>query len=195
MTRFAFLVFLVLGCRSPGSRYYTLVATPTDAPAAPTNDLQLDVLPVDVPADVDRAEIVVRTSAGEVTPVETRSWIAPLSREVRRAFSDDLTRELGARDIAGVTPAAGMPVYRIKLAVKRFDSLLGKRAVIEAISTVHDTASETATLVCSHHVSEDARAGYPALAEAHQRALATIAKQVAAGVRSIRAGTAACAAP
>ncbi|HEY4177914.1 MAG TPA: PqiC family protein [Kofleriaceae bacterium] len=195
MFRLVVLAALVAGCRSPGSHYYTLVAAPSEAPSPATNEIQIDVLPVDVPADVDRAEIVVRTGTGEVTPVDTRSWIAPLPREIRRAFSDDLTRLLGARDIAGLAAAAGVPTFRVKLAVQRFDSQLGQRAVIEAVSTVHDISSEAPILVCSHRATETAAAGYAGLAEAHQRALAAIAKQVAESVRSIRAGSPACAAP
>jgi uncharacterized lipoprotein YmbA len=190
----ALLLFAVVACRSAGSSYYTLVAPSADAPSAATNDLQLDVLPVDVPADVDRAEIVVRTSAGEVTPVQTRSWIAPLALEIRHALSVDLTNALGARDIAGVTPADRVPTFRIKLSVQRFESLIGKRAIVEAISTVRDTSGTSPALVCSHRASEDAGAGYAALAEAHQRALATIAKQIADSVRSMQAGSVGCSA-
>lgn len=192
MTRL-WIVLALLACRSDSARYYTLVASPADSPAPATNEIQLDVLPVDVPADVDRAEIVVRDSDGEVTPVDTRAWIAPLAREIRHAFSDDLTRNLGARDIADVTPADGVPIIRIKLAVQRFESLLNKKAVIEAISTVRDSATDKPALVCSHRASEDAKSGYNGLAEAHQRALATIAKQVADGVKSLRAGNPVCA--
>jgi uncharacterized protein len=189
----AVLLLALVACRSAGSSYYTLVSPAVDTPSAATNELQLDVLPVDVPADVDRAEIVVRTSAGEVTPVQTRSWIAPLALELRHAFSDDLTHALGARDIAGVTAAEGIPTFRVKLAVQRFESLIGKRATIEAVSTIRDTSGTAPALVCSHRASEAAGAGYAALAEAHQRALVTIAKQVADSVRSMRAGSASCA--
>ena len=181
------------GCRSASTHYYTLVPAADAAPAPATTELQIDVLAVDVPPDVDRAEMVVRQGPGELTPVETRSWIAPLSFEIRRAFSDDLGRELGARDISGVTPADGVPTYRIKLVVQRFESLLGKRAVIDAISTVRAATGTSPALVCSHHASEPARAGYDGIAEAHQRALASIAKQIAASVRSFREGPAACA--
>jgi uncharacterized lipoprotein YmbA len=181
----------MFACRSPTSRYYTLVAAPTDTPA-PSIDLQIDVLPVDVPPDVDRAEIVVRDGPGEVTPVDTRSWIAPLALEIRRALSNDLTRDLGARDIAGVTPADDVPTYRIKLAVHRFESQLGKRAVIEAVATVREASGTGPPLVCSFSASEQPRDGYDGLAEAHQRALATIATDVAASVRSLRAGSPAC---
>jgi len=182
-------------CRSAGASYYTLVAQPEDAAATgAVPSFQLDVLPVDVPPDVDRAEIVVRDSTGQVTPVQTRAWIAPLARELRHAFSDDLTRALGGvRDIAGVTPADGMPVFRVKLVVKRFESQLDKRALIEAISTVRDPSKTLPVLVCSHRASEAARPGYAALAEAHQRALTTIAKQIARSIQALQAGSpAAC---
>lgn len=193
--RLVVVILVATACRSAGTSYYTLVSAPVDPPATATNDLQLDVLPVDVPADVDRAELVVRTGSGEVTPVQTRSWIAPLTREIRHAFSDDLSRALGARDIADLTPAAGIPTFRVKLSVRRFESLLGKRAVIEAVSTVRDTSGDGPALVCSHHASEDAGAGYAAIAEAHQRALAAIAKQVADSIRAMRQGAGACAKP
>ena len=185
------VVIAVIGCRSAGSHYYTLVAPDTEQVVA-TNELQIEVLPVDVPPEVDRAELVVREGPGELTPVDTRSWIAPLPLEIRRALSDELSHQLGARDIAGVTPADGIPTYRIKLAVQRFESLLGKRALIDAISTIREASGSSPALVCSHHASENARSGYDGIAEAHQRALASIAKQVAASLRSLRGGTPSC---
>ncbi len=180
-------------CRSAGPSYYTLVAPPDDSAALPSGELQLDVLPVEVPPEVDRAEIVVREGRGKLTPVETRSWISPLPREIRRAFANELSQALGARDIAGLTPAEGVPMFRIKLAVQRFESALGERALIEAVSTIREAAGGTPGLVCSHRAREVAGAGYDGLAEAHQRALAKIAKQVAASVRSLRGGAGACA--
>ena len=184
----------LFACRSASSHYYTLVAPGDDAPAPVTNELQLDVLPVDVPPDVDRAEIVVREGPGEVTPVDTRAWIAPLSHELRRAFSDDLTRVLGARDIAGLTPTAGVPTYRVKLAVQRFESVLADHALIEAVSTVREATGSAPALVCSHRAREAAKSGYDGIAEAHQQALVEIAKQIAEEVRAAAAGRPACAA-
>lgn len=183
---------LLLGCRSAATSYYTLVAPGADATPALTNELQLDVLPVDVPPDVDRAEIVVRQHAGQVTPVETRSWIAPLGAELRRAFSNDLSGQLGARDIAGLSASDGIPTYRVKLGVQRFESVLGEHALIEAVSTVREAGGSVPPLVCSHRAREAAASGYEGIAEAHQKAIATIAKQVADEVRSIRAGHPAC---
>ncbi|HEX4422252.1 MAG TPA: ABC-type transport auxiliary lipoprotein family protein, partial [Kofleriaceae bacterium] len=120
-------------CRSANSEYYTLLAPPSEHRAPVTETVtetatgatngtangtaneaineafQLDVLPVDVPPEVDRTEIVVREGPGKLTPVETRSWISPLPRELRHALSDDLSHALGVRDVAGATPATGVP--------------------------------------------------------------------------------------
>jgi uncharacterized lipoprotein YmbA len=190
------LIVTVLGlvaCRSDGPTFYTLVSPPDDTASAPTNELQIDVLPVDVPPEVDRAEMVVREGRGQLTPVDTRSWISPLPREIRRAFANELSHELGVRDIAGISAAEGIPTFRIKLAVQRFESVLGQRALIEAVSTVRDANGTVPVLVCSHRASEDAKPGFAGLAEAHQRALLTIAKQVAASVRSLSSGAGTCA--
>jgi uncharacterized lipoprotein YmbA len=186
------LALVVVGCRSATTEYYTLVVPPRDQAAPVAETFQLDVLPVDVPPEVDRPEIVVREGRGRLTPVDTRSWISPLPRELRHALSDDLSHALGVRDVAGATPVPAIPTYRVKLVVQRFESSLGSRASIEAISTVRDSNGQTPPLVCSHRASESAGAGYEALAEAHQRALATIAEQIAAGIRSLQSGAAAC---
>ena len=193
MKTLLFAVVAVAGCRSASSHYYTLVSPAEEAPAPATNELQLDVLPVDVPPDVDRAEIVVREGPGEVVPVDTRAWIAPLSYELRRAFSDDLGRALGARDVDGLTATAGVPTYRVKLAVQRFESVLDDHALIEAVSTVREASGSAPALVCSHRAREAAKGGYDGLAVAHQHALVTIAKQIAEEVRSAAAGHPACA--
>jgi uncharacterized lipoprotein YmbA len=190
----ALLFYALAACRSAPSQYYTLVAPPTDAASVVGNALQLDILPVDVPPDVDRAQMVVRLGSGQVAPADTRSWIAPLPLEIRRALSDELVLALGARDIAGVTPAVGMPVYRIKVNIQRFESALGDRALIDAVWSVREASGTTAQMTCSTRASEPAPGDYEGLAEAHQRALAKIAAAIAAGVRGLAAdGNATCA--
>nr|HEX4314782.1 PqiC family protein [Kofleriaceae bacterium] len=194
------------GCRSAPATYYTLVAPPTATAPATGDRLQLDVLPVDVPADVDRSELVVRLGAGRVAPVDSRSWIAPLPLEIRRALSDDLTGLLGARDVAGLTPAPGQPVYRVKVTVHRFESALGDRALIDAVWSVREagatggsgsagSATSAAPLTCATRASEPAHGDYEGVVEAHQKALATIAAAIATGVHSLASGGAAACPP
>lgn len=194
MTRLALLAWLACAaCRSSPSRYYTLVAPAGAAGVAASNELQIEVLPVDVPPEVDRAQMVVRRGPGEVAPVDTRSWIAPLPLELRRALADALTRSLGVRDVAGLsTSAGGVPTFRIKVVIQRFESMLGERAVIDAVWTIREAGGHAPELVCSTRASEVASGDYAGLAEAHQRALGRIAAHIAAGVRAARAAQTTC---
>lgn len=173
--------FAVGACRSAASHYYTLSAPAGEGAAPASAELQIDVLPVEIPADVDRTQMVVRRSAGEVTPVDTRSWIAPLGMEVHRAISDDLAHALGVREISGVTGTPGILTYRIKLAIHRFESVLNEHARIDAVWTVREAAG--AALTCSSSVTEPAVGSYDDLAVAHQKALQKIAAEIATAVR------------
>lgn len=183
------LTFALAACRSAPTRFYTLLAPePADAPAlrAP---FQLEVLPVDVPAQVEVPQFVIRTGAGEMAKVEARRWIAPLANEIRAALAEDLSRTLGAREVYGLAHGAGLATYRVILKVQRFDSAPGAYARIDAVWTVRPAADEKSTVTCSSSAQETVAAGYEALAQGHQRALAAIAGRIAATISAMQAGT------
>lgn len=184
----AVLLLALFGCRSPATHFYTLVPPSPIASAAPSSPtLQLEILPVDVPADVDRAELVVRRSATEVAAVDGRSWIAPLPQEIHRALADALVRALHARDLGDAAGDPALPTYRVKLVVKRFESALGDAAAIDATWTVRGPKSP-APLACEAAAREATPArDYEALVTAHQHALAQLADDVAATVRAVEA--------
>ncbi|MGH8456414.1 MAG: PqiC family protein [Stenotrophobium sp.] len=185
------LAAMLAACSSLPTHYYTLQppAQATDSTAAMTAAFQIDVLPVEIPAQVDQQQMVVRKGVGEVTPVDTRRWIAPLGSEIRSALSADLSARLGAKDVYGLAAQPGVPTYRIKLNVRRFDSALGVYARIDAVWTVR--SGDSPGPACSSSVSETVAPGYAALAEGHQRALAQIAGDIAASILSARkSGTA-----
>jgi len=173
-----------LGCgAAEAPHYYTLV--PEAAPAitaAAGEPISIEVLPVEVPAQVDTSLMVVREGGAEVVPVGSRRWVAPLHDELRSALSAAVSSQLGARDVAG--GGATGPTYRIKLLVRRFDSSLGANASISAVWTVRDTgAASPRTRTCEAHVTEPAKGGFDALALAHQRAITKLALQIANNIR------------
>ena len=100
--------------------------------------------------------------------------------------------ENAARSLRGLTDYLQHHPNHSSVVVQRFDSSLGARASIEAISTIRDASSQAPAVVCSHRASEEAGPGYEQLAEAHQRAVAAIAAQVAATIRGMQAGAATC---
>lgn len=165
------------GCGStPATHYYTLVPPAGTAVTPAKATLQFEMLPLDLPAQVDRAEIVVRQN-GELTPVDTRQWAAPLGNELRNAFSVALSRQLGAHDVYGLPHDAATPTWRVKLSVQRFDSALGASARIDAAWSLQKIG-ETAIAVCASSVTETVSPGYEALAAGHQQAIEAIAAQI-----------------
>ncbi|MDB5988515.1 MAG: hypothetical protein JWR16_3568, partial [Nevskia sp.] len=91
------LAALLLGigaCSSTAPQFYTLVAPASESSIPASTQFQLEVLPVDIPAQVETPQMVVRESSGQMAKVDTRRWIAPLDAEIRSALSADLSRAL-----------------------------------------------------------------------------------------------------
>lgn len=177
------------GCAStPDTRFYTLLGpAPSAADAAAA--FAIEVLPVSVPGQVDVPQLVVRRSGGELSLVESRQWVAPLGHELRAALADRLTRTLGTQDVYRLAVVPGLPVWRIKVDVTRFDSELGRYALLDAGWSIGGTG-KGARLTCATQVREAVGADYEALVGGHQRALVKLADQIAATVRQLAAGAA-----
>lgn len=177
------------GCASAPVHYYTLVAPAANpSPATAPASLPFELLPVNVPAQVDQPQLVVRQGAQGVALLEGERWIAPLANEVRDALSADLARALNSRDISGLA-GSDKPSLRIKLDLRRFDSQLGSYAMIEgawSVRLLH--GAQPAGISCTSRVSEAVGANYPALVQGHQRALDQLAMQIAAAARSLGNG-------
>ncbi|HZR37838.1 MAG TPA: PqiC family protein [Nevskia sp.] len=185
-------------CAEAPTQFYTLLPPPAAAPpAAAAAPYQIDVQGVEVPPQVATQQMVVRTGAGELVPVDTRRWIAPLGDEIRDALSASLARRLGAHDVHGLSHAVlpegqGLPTWRIRLRVQRFESALGASARIDALWTLRRGDDAAAALTCASSVTESVGPGYEALAEGHQRAVAKLAARIAAALGGAQNGAARC---
>jgi uncharacterized protein len=181
------LTAALTACVSAPTHFYTLQQSATTNPPAVAPFL-IEVLPVAVPAEVDQPELLVRLSEQRVAVLDTERWAAPLATELRSALAADLARDLGTRDLHGLPHPQGVPLYRIQVNVRRFDSWPGRLAVIELDWSIRDNA-EHSVVTCTSSDSEQVEPGYDALVEGHQRAIAQIANDIAAAVRVIAAGS------
>jgi len=180
------------GCASAPLHYYTLI-TPagSNASAATPARYPFELLPVTVPAQVDVTQLVVREGGQGMLPLQDQRWIAPLGDEIRGALAADLGRALGVPDMSSL-PGNGRPRLRIMLDVRRFESVPGDHALIDAawsLRLVGGSGGQDA-LACSSRISEPVAAGYDALVAGHQQALAALAARIAATARSYEAGQA-----
>ncbi len=189
---FASSLLALAGCSSAPTQFYTLLP-PAPQQQAAAASFQIEVQSVDLPPQVSTPELVVRTGSGEMVPVDSRRWIAPLSAEFRDALSADLSSRLGAHDVYGLPNSTapkgqGPATWRISVKVQRFESALGAYARIDALWSLRRAGDNTIAVTCSSSVSETVQPGYPALIEGHQRAVADLAAQIAAGLGAAQQG-------
>jgi uncharacterized lipoprotein YmbA len=181
------------GCASAPDHFHTLLGAATPpATAASAAPMYVEVLAVSVPEQVQRKEMVVTGRDGRIDLLEHERWAGALDAEVGRALSLGVTGQLGAIDVYRTPYPAGATVYRISTNVQRFDSVLDRYALVDAVWSVRQLKSG-AVLTCRSVVRQDAGGGYDGLVAGHRQALDKVASNMATAVRSIAAdGRGAC---
>jgi len=178
------LAFLVAGCSSAPSHFYTLNATAS--PGASTSKISIAVGPISVPAAVDQPQIVVSTGPNQVTFDEFNRWASPLQDNIARVVAENLVAILGTPRVTlfPLTLDAN-PDYRVQIGVRNFDSAPGKSASMDAVWTVRRTKDgkfETGRTSVRETLQES---GYDALAAAHSRGLARLSQDIADAIATM----------
>jgi uncharacterized lipoprotein YmbA len=171
-------------------RFHTLLPAErtATAPAAGGAPLYVGVQAVGIPPQVDHAQWVVRQADESLLLLEQDRWAAPLQDELRGAIIERLVSRWGALDVRFV--AMLVPTtWTVRVDVQRFESIPGREARLEAVWSVTQALKDRAALVCrTHRVEAVSGAGVPALAEAHRRAVSTLADEIGQRLRALHAG-------
>lgn len=186
----ATVLLLLAGCAgSPASRFYTLAApVPPESPAAAAaaRGLPVSVGPIAIPALVDRPQIVVTVGPNEVQLDEYHRWASPLADAIGLAVVGHLGVLLPSPQVMLLSQSPGGPAdTRVAIEVQRFDSVPGSHALLDAIFTVHGTAtgrSATGRTTAREAVRDGS---YETLAAAHSRAVARLAADIAAAIGNV----------
>lgn len=185
---------VLAGCAgSPPASYYTLLPAAKVAPAAgrpaAAPVFALEVMPVNVPLQVDQPQIMLRTADDALSPMYSQRWASPLGEELQAALSHALTAALGAPDISALGASTGVPVWRVQVDVQRFDMLLGGPALIDATWRIRQSGtsqggSAPGVLLCRSLVRVPAPdADLPALVRAQQHAVMALAQTISSAIR------------
>jgi len=178
------LAVVVAGCSSSPSHFYTLSATAV--PSTASSKISVAVGPVSIPAAVDRPQIVVSTSANQVTLDDFNRWASPLQDNLTRVVADNLVALLGTPRVTLFPQTLSADVdYRVQIEIRNFESAPGKSASIDAVWTVRrarDGKTETGRTSAREPVDGN---GYDALAAAHSRAVARLSRDIADVVRAL----------
>ena len=179
------LAILPVACASsPASHFYVLSAATTTTAAS--SDLSVVVGPVSIPAVVDRPQIVVSTGANEVRVDDFNRWASPLQNNISRVVAENLMAMLGTASVNVYPQTLSVDAgYRAAIEVRRFESVPGEAATLDAVWTLRrtkDGKSQTGRTTVREPAPEQ---GYDALAAAHSRALARLSRDIADAVQSL----------
>ena len=178
------LIALVAGCASSPAHFYTLSATAT--PSSTSSRLSIAVGPVSVPAAVDRPQIVVSTSANQVSIDEFNRWASPLQDNITRVVAENLVALLGTPRVTLFPPALSAEVdYRVQIEIRNFESIPGKSSAIDAVWTVRrvrDGKTETGRTSVREPLQDGS---LDALAAGHSRAVARMSQDIAEAIRAL----------
>ena len=167
-----------VGVSSPPTRYYTLRAPTAPEPASIIARYFVTVEAVAVPESVDRPQIVVREGENRVRMLESDRWAEPLRAAVGRLLADEIGRRLPDAQVATYgSPMENSQAVRVLVEVRAFDSRPGAGVQLDAVWRV--LAGNAQRSGRSRIQEPSAAPGIDSLVQAHGRALAALADQLA----------------
>lgn len=185
VTLFVGVIMLTACGRTPPAKFYTLqpVQQSSLGRSLPA-DVGLAVGPVEIPAAVDRAEIVTRDAGNEVSFSQYHRWAAPLRQSIASVMAQNIGTLLG---IQRVTPFTRenifRPTHRVVININRYDSRLSKEFLIDATWSIKDLDGNKPLLIRNSIIREPvATSTYEGLVATQSKALATLSEEIAKAV-------------
>ncbi len=175
------LAALLFGCRSsPPKRFYVLDAIPGQ-PSSPGPTSPLQIASVNIPAALDRQEMVRESAPDALQISDVHRWGAPLADMVQNVLTRDLIERLPAGKV--ILPRAGAPAgaYEITVDILEFNSDAKGHVVLDGGWSLFRLGSDAP--IMGRHVTFDAQASpgdYAAQAQAMSRLLGRLADDIAA---------------
>ncbi len=184
----ALLVSAGVGCTSAPVRYYTLTPTPDKTLPASQTTLPIEVRVLHIPPQLNRAELMVRAGATEMTLLENERWASPVSDEIKDALRLELQRRLGAD---GFRPA--LATLTLDIDVQRLEAELGQYALLEASWSANLSAAGRRSIgarvtTCTFQADEKIHSDYAGMVEGYQREIAAFADAIVAVLMSPASG-------
>ncbi len=181
---------LLTACASsPPATFYRLTSEPSNVPDAvvsATFTQSIAVGPVSVPEAVNRPQFVVSDGPNRVVVLESCRWASPLKNGIAEAVALDLSRDLGARVVPMTQSAADQARFDVSLDVQRFDLVVGDAALLEVVWTIKRRDASIEPILGRSSVREPVQTSgdpYDGLVAAQVRALASVAREIAAQLR------------
>jgi uncharacterized protein len=179
------LCMTLAGCfgTSRPIEYFTL--TPLPRPAGLTEGgtaTVVAVLPIAIPATIDRPQIVTRTAENQISLSEYNRWGGSLKEDIGRALVQNLNVLLAGRSASVVPETLAVdPRYYITVTINRLDGRIGETVWLNAAWSLRDLQAKR-TLTIRSFVKEErvTGPGYADLVATQSRLIEALSREIAA---------------
>lgn len=176
---------LCLGaCASEPDHFYTLNILPKEAAAARTLPLIHVVLKVDLPALVDRPEMVVNASDNSVKILDHQRWAPPLSDQLLQTLARDLERrrsDVLVADRAFDQKDNDPVTIRVEIVSLSVDSV--GNVLLEAHWRIVDTKAAVDDIGSDVFNSQVKRSGFDGIAMGYSEVMSALAGKLSTQIR------------
>ena len=174
------------GClTSPSTRFYVLTPVSADSvePSPASGGIAIGVRPVDLPEELDRAQILTRTGPNTVHLAEFDRWSAPLRDSVTQILAGNLATLLPGDQVVAWPWPPGTPMDRqVVVDITRLDGELNGRCVLQARWRVLGHRGTPPVVHGRSSLSEPSGGDYTALVAAQSRLLGALSADIARAI-------------
>jgi uncharacterized lipoprotein YmbA len=182
----ALLVALLWACATTApTRFYLLSTPPKPVPGVDRGPcVVLGIGPVEIPAYLDRLQIVVRVGPNEIQPSDFDQWGEPLGQGIARVLAEGISREMCVQRVEYFPWKSFSGVdYQVTLRVGRFEASPGQRVELLAQWGVYGSDPKRLLAEGSLDLTEPIGAGgYEEMVAAQSRLLQVGARQIARAI-------------
>jgi uncharacterized lipoprotein YmbA len=183
------LILAGCGKPSPPSRFYSFSTLPVQGDRQ-VNDASriVRVGPVELPASLDRPQIVTRTGPHTVVISETHRWAGPLHETIGQTIVENLTALMTSDFVTGFPGESFLSnrTYRVPVNVRRFEAWPGDKVLLECDWSIR-TEQTRKILYNELSIVEAPVAGaeYQHLIDAQSKVLEDLSRQIAEAFETI----------
>ena len=143
--------------------------------------------PLDLPAYLDRPQIVTRVNPDELKLAELNNWAEPLKDNITRVLAENISRLLCTEDVVIFPWKQSFHIdYQIDIKIVWMDGKLGEKALLATQWAVLDASGQSVLLTKRSQYTESVtETTYSALVAAYNRLIANLSHDIAQAVKSL----------
>jgi uncharacterized lipoprotein YmbA len=177
------------GCaKGPPPNFYVLHAPASESIVGAERGTSVGVGPIELPAHLNRSQIVTRATDFQLDLSEYHQWAEPLKDSVSRVIAVNLSNILESNRVFVIPRRQKMSLeFQVSVDVARFDGRLGESAVLGARWTLYGKDEREPLLSKVTIVNEKTEDGtYNALVAASSRTLEVLSMEIAQAIEARR---------